>query len=53
MGSRVRAQWLWRKGLVAPWHMGSSGPGIEPMYPALAGGFIITGPPGKPQEAVF
>ena len=24
------------------------GPGIEPMYPTLAGGFFITEPPGKP-----
>ena len=23
-GSRVQAQWLWRTGLVAPWHVGSS-----------------------------
>ena len=37
-----------RNGLAAPRHMGSSGPGIEPMYPALVGGFLTTGPPGKP-----
>ena len=24
-------------------------PGIEPMYPALEGGFLTTGPPGKSQ----
>ena len=24
------------------------GPGIEPMFPALAGGFSSTEPPGKP-----
>ena len=24
MGSRVQAQYLWRTGLVAPWHVGSS-----------------------------
>ena len=23
------------------------GPGIEPMFPALAGGFLTTAPPGK------
>ena len=23
------------------------GPGIEPMFPALAGGFLTTGPPGQ------
>ena len=26
------------------------GPGLEPMSPALAGGFLTTVPPGKPQE---
>ena len=34
-------------GLVAPWHVGSSWTGIEPMSPALAGGFLTTAPPGK------
>ena len=24
------------------------GPGLEPMSPALAGGFLTTAPPGKP-----
>ena len=24
------------------------GPGLEPMFPALAGGFLTTAPPGKP-----
>ena len=24
------------------------GPGIEPVFPALAGGFSTTAPPGKP-----
>ena len=24
------------------------GPGLEPVYPALAGGFLTTAPPGKP-----
>ena len=24
------------------------GPGLEPMFPALAGGFLTTVPPGKP-----
>lgn len=32
---------------------GSSGPGIEPVYPALAGGFQATGPPGMPNDSVF
>ena len=26
------------------------GPGIQPVSPALAGGFATTAPPGKPQE---
>ena len=31
-----------------PWSMWNlPGPGIEPMSPALVGGFLITGPPGK------
>ena len=34
------------RGLV-PWRVGLPGPGIEPMFPALAGGFFITEPPGK------
>ena len=25
-----------------------TGPGVKPMFPALAGGFFITEPPGKP-----
>ena len=29
------------------WHL--SGSGIQPMSPALAGGFFTTKPPGKPQ----
>ena len=28
-------------------------PGIEPMSPALAGRFLTTRPPGKPQSLVF
>ena len=30
-----------------------SGPGIEPASPALAGGFLTAGPPGKPSEGMF
>ena len=29
------------------------GPGLEPMSPALAGGFLTTAPPGKPMFSVF
>ena len=43
----TRAQLLWHMGLVAGWHVESSGPGVEPMSPALAGGFLTTGLPGK------
>ena len=30
-----------------------SGPGLEPMSPALAGVFLTTVPPGKPLTAVL
>ena len=30
------AQGLWHRGLVAPWHVKSSQPGIEHVSPALA-----------------
>ena len=42
---RAQAQELWPVGWVA-WNL--PGPGIDPMCPALAGGFSTTGPPGKP-----
>ena len=29
------------------------GPGLEPVSPALAGGFLTTAPPGKPQKQIF
>ena len=29
------------------------GPGLEPVSPALAGGFLTTAPPGKPSLAAF
>ena len=29
------------------------GPGLEPVYPALAGRFSTTAPPGKPQNRCF
>ena len=28
-------------------------PGIKPMFPALAGGFFTTEPPGKPQQLLI
>ena len=29
------------------------GPGLEPVSPALAGGFLTTAPPGKPKMSAF
>ena len=29
------------------------GPGLEPVSPALAGGFLTTVPPGKPKEGTI
>ena len=40
-------------GLVAPWHVDLPGPGLEPVSPALAGGFLTTVPPGKPISGFF
>ena len=28
-------------------------PGLDPMSPALAGGFLTTAPPGKPCQFIF
>ena len=44
-GSRAGAQQLWRTGLAVPRRVGSSQNRIEPMSPALAGGFLTTVPP--------
>ena len=41
-------QQLWPTGLVAPRIVGLPGPGIESVSLASAGGFLTTGPPGKP-----
>ena len=38
---------LWRMGLVAPQHVGSSWTRVKPVSPALAGGFLTTGLPGN------
>ena len=51
LGSRSQAQQLWRTGLVAPRHVRSSG--IEPVSPALAGGFFTTEPSRKPHLCRF
>ena len=29
------------------------GPGLEPVSPALAGGFLTTAPPGKPHDHIL
>ena len=29
------------------------GPGLEPVSPALGGGFLTTAPPGKPLNCIF
>ena len=36
-----------------PYDMWDLRPGIEPAYPALQGGFLTTGPPGKSQHPLF
>ena len=41
-------QQLWHRGLVAPGMRALPRPGIEPRFPTLQGGFLITGPPGMP-----
>ena len=48
LGSRVQASVVVATGLVAPrkvWNL--PGPGMEPMFSALAGGFLAAGLPGK------
>ena len=45
--SGCSAQELWYTGLVAPRHGMFQEPGIEPVFPALAGRFLTTGLPGK------
>ena len=40
----VRTWWLWRMGFSCPQHMKSS---PKLVFPALAGGLLTTGPPGR------
>ena len=40
-------------GLVAYGMWNLPGPGIEPVFPALAAGFLTTGPPGKSWQEFF
>ena len=41
----------WAQLLRGTWDL--PGPGLEPVSPALAGGFLTTAPPGKPQICYF
>ena len=43
----VKTQWLGHTGLAGPQHVESSGPGIEPVFPALTHRFLVTVPPMK------
>ena len=53
--SRAQAQQLWPLRLVAPQHVGycQTGPGIEPVSPALAGRFLSPGSPRKLEILLF
>ena len=51
LGTRAQAQELWHLSLVAVWRL--PGPGIEPMFPVLAGGFFTTEPPGTSLSGIF
>ena len=44
----MQAQQLWLTGLFALSMWDLPGPGIKPMFPALVGRFLTSGPPGKP-----
>ena len=41
----------WALLLCSTWDL--PGPGLEPVSPALAGGFLTTAPPGKPRWKIF
>ena len=47
LGCRLHSCGAWAQLLRSMW--GLPGPGIKPMSPVLAGGFLTTEPPGKPQ----
>ena len=44
---------LQHTGLVAPQHGNLPGPGIQPVSPTLAGGFLFIVPPGKLGTILF
>ena len=52
-GSRVQAQQLWHTGLVVPRHVGSYWTGLEPVSPALVGGFLTTCHQGSPKILII
>ena len=47
------AQWLWLMDFAARAMWDLPGPGIEPVSPELAGGFLTTRPPGKPSPSLW
>ena len=49
----VWAQQLWLTGLATPRHVDLPRPGLKPMFPALAGRFLTTAPPGKSPICIF
>ena len=53
-GPRVcRLQRLWHRAQIAQGMWNLPRPGVEPVSPALAGGFPSTGPPGKSWKSIF
>ena len=46
-GSRMKAQQLWCTAQLLHGMWDLPGPGLEPVSPALAGGFLTTAPPGR------
>ena len=53
MGSRAQAQWCDAQALLLRGMWDLPGPGLQPVSPALAGGFLTTVPPGKPHAEYF
>ena len=45
---RLSSCGAWAQLLCGMWDL--AGPGLEPVSPALAGGFLTTAPPGKPKD---
>ena len=49
----MQAQQFYYMGSAAPLLVRSPEPGLEPTFPALAGGLLSTAPPGKPLVFLF